>query len=85
MFLLIQMVSVASNKLYIALNSIMFLLILEKTTKYNVKGDPLNSIMFLLIQRLGIKRPKMYDLFKFHYVSINSPCVTNEHDKEIPL
>ena len=62
------------------LNSIMFLLIQRALKRYLDDLSNLNSIMFLLIPNLK-QMHCLRELFKFHYVSINSTC----DDKEVPL
>ena len=57
------------------LNSIMFLLILESFLCRCVRQPPLNSIMFLLILLADLEYHLVRQIFKFHYVSINSAPV----------
>ena len=55
------------------LNSIMFLLIRLLNAYPITKFCSLNSIMFLLIQISKKEQKNNKHIFKFHYVSINSP------------
>ena len=61
-----------SHSRYIALNSIMFLLIRIYSCVYSAKNIALNSIMFLLIRNSHSDCGTARCNFKFHYVSINS-------------
>ena len=53
----------------------MFLLILESFLCRCVRQPPLNSIMFLLILLADLEYHLVRQIFKFHYVSINSAPV----------
>ena len=76
MILLIRMKAAAIRAVKTTLNSIMFLLILIKTTKiideesFKFHYVSINSEMFQLLKN-GMEN------FKFHYVSINSVKITN--------
>ena len=75
MFLLIQMFLPFEDEAAETLNSIMFLLILESFLCRCVRQPPLNSIMFLLILLADLEYHLVRQIFKFHYVSINSAPV----------
>ena len=73
MFLLILDYRIVENIIMTPLNSIMFLLILQNNHLTSLAYMPLNSIMFLLIQISKKEQKNNKHIFKFHYVSINSP------------
>ena len=75
MFLLIQMFLPFEDEAAETLNSIMFLLILESFLCRCVRQPPLNSIKFLLILLADLEYHLVRQIFKFHYVSINSAPV----------
>ena len=72
MFLLIQMFLPFEDEAAETLNSIMFLLILESFLCRCVRQPPLNSIMFTIILLADLEYHLVRQIFKFHYVSINS-------------
>ena len=63
----------------------MFLLIPERIYHVNAVFLTLNSIMFLLIPSKSLAPHAIFPAFKFHYVSINSTCLTRTRTEKNPL
>ena len=85
MILLIIGVGMLNFLLPAPLNSIMFLLIPERIYHVNAVFLTLNSIMFLLIPSKSLAPHAIFPAFKFHYVSINSTCLTRTRTEKNPL
>ena len=85
MILLIRMKAAAIRAVKTTLNSIMFLLIPERIYHVNAVFLTLNSIMFLLIPSKSLAPHAIFPAFKFHYVSINSTCLTRTRTEKNPL
>ena len=75
MFLLIREKKKEDFRYYPPLNSIMFLLIQMFLPFEDEAAETLNSIMFLLILLADLEYHLVRQIFKFHYVSINSAPV----------